>query len=122
MERRSIQPTSKSLLQLNKETTGFERVTTPAPRSGVPSPGRWIRSDRHPSSGASDHAKRRLVGLSSSDPIRWRPRADPVQKQDPGERYDAKKGLTFEGPLQKDGWSEAIPIMIPRRELMGFAF
>src|SRR5262249_48891573 len=23
--------------------------------------------------------------LSSSDPIRWRPRADPVQKHDPGE-------------------------------------
>jgi len=35
---------------------------------------------------------RRLVGLSSSDPIRWRLRADPVQKRDPatGQR---KKGL-----------------------------
>src|SRR5512139_1047067 len=28
--------------------------------------------------------------LSSSDPIRWRPRADPVQKHDPGERNPRK--------------------------------
>ena len=43
---------------------------------------------------------RRLVGLSSSNPIRWRPRADPVQKRDPGERT-TQKGLTNRGPLQK---------------------
>src|SRR5437879_13513383 len=51
---------------------------------------------------------RRLVGLSSSDPIRWRLRADPVQKRDPatGQR---KKGLTNRGPLQKGGQSEACP-------------
>ena len=43
---------------------------------------------------------RRLVGLSSQDPIRWRPRADPVQKQVPGDRT-TQKGLTNRGPLQK---------------------
>jgi hypothetical protein len=41
-----------------------------------------------------------LVGLSSSNPIRWRPCADPVQKRDPGDRI-TQKGLTFRGPLQK---------------------
>src|SRR4029078_736480 len=52
--------------------------------------------------------ERRLVDLSSSNPIRWRPCADPVQKRDPGERI-TQKGLTIEGPLQKGGQSEACP-------------
>jgi hypothetical protein len=33
----------------------------------------------------------RLVGLSSSNPSGGGPRADPVQKRDPGERHDAKR-------------------------------
>jgi hypothetical protein len=41
-----------------------------------------------------------LVDLSSSNPIRWRPCADPVQKRDPGERI-TQKGLTNGSPLQK---------------------
>src|SRR4051794_27265288 len=53
----------------------------------VPSPGRWIRSDRKTGSGASGSPRTpRLAGRSSSDPIRWRPRADPGQKQDTGDR------------------------------------
>ena len=32
----------------------------------------------------TDHAHPRLADLSSSNPIRWRPRADPGQKHDPG--------------------------------------
>ena len=38
-----------------------------------------------------DHASPRLVGLSSTDTIRWRPRADPVQKQVPGDRITQKR-------------------------------
>src|SRR5437588_5238571 len=47
--------------------------------------------------------------LSSSDPIRWRPRADPEQKHDPGERTLASgnMGLTNQGPLQKPALSGA---------------
>src|SRR3984893_2378648 len=55
-----------------------------------------------------DHATVDRPASSSSNPIRWRPRADPVQKQDPGERT-TKKGLTNRGPLQKGGQSEACP-------------
>jgi Transposase len=36
--------------------------------------------------------------------IRWRPSADPVQKREPGE-WMTQKGLTNQGPLQKDGLS-----------------
>jgi hypothetical protein len=50
-----------------------------------------------------DHAPVDRPASSSSNPIRWRPRADPVQKQDPGERT-TKKGLTNPGPLQKRGY------------------
>jgi hypothetical protein len=32
-----------------------------------------------------------LVGLSSTDTIRWRPRADPVQKQVLGDRITQKR-------------------------------
>ena len=39
-------------------------------------------------------------------PIRRRPCADPVQKQVPGDSDD-EKGLTYRGPLQKPGLSEA---------------
>src|SRR5271165_1226563 len=39
--------------------------------------------------------------LSSSNTIRRRPSADPVQKHAPGNGYGAKKGLTSRGPLQK---------------------
>ena len=55
-----------------------------------------------------------MVDLSSSNPIRWRPRADPVQKRDPGERM-TQKGLTIEGPLQKGGQRRAcaVPTMHP---------
>src|SRR5215204_2175927 len=48
---------------------------------------------------------RRLVGLSSSDPTRWRPRADPVQKRDPGEDDDAK-GIDQSRPVT-EGWAKA---------------
>src|ERR1700688_3030147 len=62
-----------------------------------------------PTRSLREHAKRRLVDLSSSNPIRWRPCADPVQKRDPGE-WTTQKGLTDRGPLQKAryrraGWS-----------------
>src|SRR5450631_514004 len=61
--------------------------------------------------------ERRLVGLSSSDTIRWRPCADPVQKRDPGDRM-TQKGLTNRGPLQKDGLSSCDTHQLPP---MGFA-
>src|ERR1700683_1000378 len=81
---------------------------TPASRSEVPTPGRRVRSGRHAGRGI-DHVNVDWPALSSSDPIRWRPRADPVQKQDPGERDPRKwkKGLTHQGPLQKPAWSVA---------------
>src|SRR5207247_1000272 len=58
-----------------------------------------------PTRSPREHAQRRLVDLSSSNPIRWRPCADPVQKRDPGERI-TQKGLTDRGPLQKGGQSD----------------
>src|SRR5438874_12577027 len=61
-----------------------------------------------PTRSPREHAQRRLVDLSSSNPIRWRPCADPVQKRDPGERI-TQKGLTDRGPLQKGGQSVACP-------------
>ena len=50
--------------------------------------------------GGDDHAQLDWPASSSSNPIRWRPRADHGQKSDPaiGQR---KKGLTNRGPLQK---------------------
>src|SRR5437588_9937840 len=57
--------------------------------------------------------------LSSSDPIRWRPRADPEQKHDPGERTLASgnMGLTNQGPLQKPALSAAKCGNAPRMSL-----
>ena len=44
-----------------------------------------------------------------SNPIRWRPSADPGQKHDPGgrEARKRKEGLTNRGPLQKPGLSDS---------------
>jgi hypothetical protein len=51
-----------------------------------------VGSDRKSGSGASGSPRTpRLVGRSSSDPIRWRPRADPGQKQDTGDRIMLEK-------------------------------
>ena len=63
-------------------------ANTVAKRS--PSPGRRIRSDRKLGSGNTT-TRARLVGLSSTDTIRWRPRADPVQKQVLGDRITQKR-------------------------------
>ena len=41
----------------------------------------------------------RLAGRSSSDPIRWQPRADPGQKQDTGGRIMLKRGIDTGGPV-----------------------
>jgi hypothetical protein len=49
---------------------------------------------------------RRLADLILTHSIRRRPRADPVQKQVPGERMTSQ-GLTCRGPLQKPGLSGA---------------
>ena len=77
-------------------------VEAPAARSEVPSPGRWIRPGRKNRSGiAKTTARLRLAACSSSDTIRWRPRADPGQKRDAGGRIKLRKGLTPRGPLQK---------------------
>src|SRR5438132_9400253 len=62
-----------------------------------------------PTRSPREHAQRRLVDLSSSNPIRWRPCADPVQKRDPGERI-TQKGLTDRGPLQKGGQRSACDV------------
>src|SRR5438874_12864040 len=62
-----------------------------------------------PTRSPREHAQRRLVDLSSSNPIRWRPCADPVQKRDPGERI-TQKGLTDRGPLQKGGQRRACAV------------
>ena len=50
--------------------------------------------------------ERRLVGLSSSHPIRWRPCADPVQKRDPGDRM-TQKGIDQSRPVT-EGWVELL--------------
>src|SRR3954464_13532942 len=42
-----------------------------------------------------------LVDRSSSDPIRWRPRARPRTEARHRRQDHARKGLTHEGPLQK---------------------
>ena len=41
--------------------------------------------------GTTDQTRARLVGLSSTDTIRWRPRADPVQKQVLGDRITQER-------------------------------
>ena len=71
---------------------------TPAFPSEVPTPGRWIRSDRNMRRGPRVP---RLVGLSSQTLSGGGLRADPGQKHDPGEGHTLKKGLTQTGPLQK---------------------
>jgi transposase len=53
------------------------------PEAKVPKPGRWIRSGRKQWRMAQT-TRPSLTDLSSSNPIRWRPRADPEQKHDPG--------------------------------------
>src|ERR1700676_3165646 len=63
-----------------------------------------------PTRSLREHAKRRLVDLSSSNPIRWRPCADPVQKRDPGERT-TQEGLTNRGSLQKGGQKRACAVL-----------
>src|ERR1700682_6735866 len=85
-----------------RRITVFERVTTPGLLEA-----KSLRRDDGSGQAvahqvASGARERRLVDLSSSNPIRWRPCADPVQKRDPGERI-TQKGLTIEGPLQKGG-------------------
>ena len=77
---------------VNKErSTVFGRVTTPAVPKRSPDAG--TMDQVRPPSGMwhHDHAHRRLADLSSSNPIRWRPRADPGQKQVPGDWDDAKR-------------------------------
>src|SRR5271169_5833190 len=55
---------------------------------------------------------------SSSDPIRWRPRADPGQKQDTGDRIMAQKGVDHLGARDRSVllfsgllWVAAIPVI-----------
>ena len=76
-----------------KERRSQVRGRDTSPRSKVPSPGRWIRSGRMIPSGAAtdDRALLDWPACSSSDPIRWRPRADPGQKQDTGDRIKAQR-------------------------------
>jgi hypothetical protein len=50
--------------------------------------------------GDNDHAQLDWSASSSSNPIRWRPRADHGQKSEPA-KGQRKKGLTNRGPLQK---------------------
>src|SRR5947209_4961561 len=74
------------------------RATAPGlPRREVPSPGRWIRSGRHPGCGIRPRI-RRLADLSSPHPIRRRPCADPVQKQVSGE-WMTQKGIDSSRPV-----------------------
>jgi len=42
-----------------------------------------------------------LAGRSSSDPIRWRPGADPGQKQDTGDRITLK-GIDTQTPVTEE--------------------
>src|SRR5262249_37979208 len=63
----------------------FREVMTPDFPSEVPTPGRWIRSDRMSARGTRPRFHR-LVDLSSQTPLGGGQRADPVQKHDPGER------------------------------------
>src|SRR5436305_12155241 len=58
-----------------------------------PLPAKWL----------CEHAFVDWPASSSSNPIRRRPCADPVQKHDPGDWITLKKGLTARGPLQKGG-------------------
>ena len=74
-------------------------------RSEVPSPGRWIRSGRHPGCGIRPRI-RRLADLSSTHPIRRRPCADPVQKQVSGE-WMTQKGIDLSRPVTEARMSVA---------------
>src|SRR5215831_3153169 len=73
---------------------------TPTFPSEVPTPGRWIRSDRTSARGTRPRVLR-LVDLSSQTPSGGGQRADPVQKHDPGERMSSqvKKGIDKPRPV-----------------------
>ena len=97
-------PTAKTVRSQRNDAAFSGRITSAFPKLSS-LPGRWIGSGR-------EFARRYLVkarqpraskigpALSSSNTIRRQPCADPVQKHDPG-IDKAQKGLTTEGPLQK---------------------
>ena len=74
----------------NNGDSGLGRFETPAVRSTVPSPGRWIRSGVI-SAGLRHCAFLDWPTCSSSNPIRWQPSADPGQKRDPGRQDQAQR-------------------------------
>ena len=82
--------------ELSGETV-FGTVEGRSARSKVPSSGRWIRPGPMSSQQGFATAILDWPTGSSSDPIRWRPRADPRQKRDTVDR-SCSKGSTDKGP------------------------
>ena len=62
----------------------------------------------------------RFRSSKQSDPIRWRPSADPGQKRDPGEWIRAQKGIDQRRPVT-EGWHERrrIPPVSGRAAILG---
>jgi transposase len=68
-----------------RSTTVFGRVTTPGLLEAESFAGTMDQVRPHASLSALRPRGLDWSASSSSDPIRWRPRADPVQKHDPGD-------------------------------------
>src|SRR5690348_6356187 len=64
---------------------------------------------------------RRLVGLSSSDPIRWRPSAPTPYRSKTPAKGTTQKGLTNRGPLQKGGLRRGTRRAHRQWPMVGFA-
>ena len=90
---RAFLPIRRRRQQRVRERRSQVRERGTSSRSKVPLPGRWIGSGRMLHSGATldDRAHIDWPTRSSSDPIRWRLRADPGQKQDTGNRIMAQR-------------------------------
>ena len=93
-------PEARGRGKKRRDIHDFRGRRHPAPGATVPSPGRWNRPGRNPPSGApgelhpaGNRASVDRPTCSSSNPIRWRPSADPGQKRDPGDRTEAQKGI-----------------------------
>src|SRR6201997_4797823 len=80
----------RQIHQIEEELRAFGRVMTPAfPKRG-PDAGTMDQVRPQTWRMAQTTRNARLVDLSSSNPIRWWPRADPEQKHDPGGTDDSQ--------------------------------
>jgi hypothetical protein len=96
----------------------FGRSTDTRRPEQVPSPGRWIRPGRRILSGAARRPRApRSATCSSSDPIRWRPRRRPrTEARHRRQDRSSKRGLTTDGPLQKQNPTVPLSGQAPSRD------